>query len=41
MNIIQELYRMKASGYTAQDAYILVKDYIELEEFITLYEGAK
>lgn len=41
MNIIREIYRMKAAGYTAQDAYILVKDYIDLEQFIELYEGAK
>jgi len=38
MNIHQEISRMKASGHTMEDTYILVKDYVSLEQFVELYE---
>ena len=39
MDVNAEIRRMKAQGYSVEAAYILVKDYIELEQFVELYEG--
>ena len=39
MNVRNEIARLRAQGYTIEDTYIRVKDYIELDEFAALYEG--
>jgi hypothetical protein len=39
MDVRAEILRMKASGYSIQDVYIYVKDYISLESCVEVYEG--
>ena len=40
MTIRNEIARMKAAGYSIQDIYIYVKDYIDTEQFSHLYNEA-
>ena len=40
MNVLNEIARMKSAGYSIQDIYIYVKDYIEFEQFSHLYNEA-
>ena len=37
MTVRNDIARMKAAGYSIQDIYIYVKDYIDLEQFSHLY----
>ena len=39
MDVNAEIVRMKIAGYSMEDIYIYVKDYVELEQFAHLYEG--
>jgi hypothetical protein len=40
MNYRQEIQRMKQGGYSIVDTYIYVKDYIEFETLIEIWETA-
>ena len=40
MNVRNDIARMKAVGYSIQDIYIYVKDYISTEQFSHLYNEA-
>jgi hypothetical protein len=39
MDAHKEIARMRASGYSLQDTYIYVKDYVSLESCVEVYEG--
>jgi hypothetical protein len=39
MNIRQEIIRMKYSGYSMNDIYIYVKDYVCMDQFLDIYEA--
>lgn len=39
MDVDAEIRRMKRAGYTIEDTYIRVKDYVTVEQFAHLYEG--
>jgi hypothetical protein len=39
MDVRAEILRMRLAGYSLQDTYIWVKDYIDLESCVSLYES--
>jgi hypothetical protein len=39
MDAYKEIARMKSAGYSLQDTYIYVKDYIDLESCASVYES--
>lgn len=40
MNIQTEILRMKSTGYSIEDTYIYLKDYVSIETIIQHWEGA-
>jgi hypothetical protein len=39
MDVNAEIVRMKRQGYSIDQCYIYVKDYVSLEQFAHLYEA--
>lgn len=39
MDYKAEIHRLKSQGYSVEDIYIYVKDYVDAGEFIDIYEG--
>ena len=39
MDVAAEIVRMKRSGYTIDQVYIYVKDYVSPDQFAHLYEA--
>jgi hypothetical protein len=39
MDVNAEIVRMKRSGYSCQDIYVYVKDYVTPDQFAHLYEA--
>ena len=39
MDVRAEIIRMRRSGYSIEDTYIYVKDYITLEACVEVYES--
>jgi hypothetical protein len=39
MDVNAEIVRMKRGGYSIEEIYIYVKDYVSMEQFAHLYEA--
>jgi hypothetical protein len=39
MDVHSEILRMKTAGYSIADVYIYVKDYISLDDCVSVYES--
>ena len=39
MDVVAEIVRMKRGGYTIDEVYIYVKDYVTPDQFAHLYEA--